>query len=41
MEQAIEELAAEWLESERNARDRGNAGGTNSRLAASGPMNGR
>jgi hypothetical protein len=33
-EQAIERLATEWLESERNARDRGNAGGSEQRAQA-------
>ena len=33
-EQAIEELAAKWLESERYARDRGNAGGSEQRAQA-------
>ena len=32
--QAIEQLAAEWLESERIARDRGNAGGSEERAQA-------
>ena len=33
-ERAIEELAAEWLASERVARDRGNAGGSEERAQA-------